>query len=77
MKEKTQTLFLVVVLQIIFNFGKKLNFSKKYSTSSFSFASIALYHQILSIYSKAFKSETAPLTFGVQNSNLSGKPASV
>jgi hypothetical protein len=67
----------VLVLQIIFNFGNLLNFSKKYSTNSLSFVSIASYHQILSIYSKAFKSETAPVTFGVQNSNLSGNPASV
>jgi hypothetical protein len=32
---------------------------------------------MLSIYSKAFNKDTAPVTFGVQNSNLSGNPASV
>jgi hypothetical protein len=51
-----------------------LAFSKKYLTKSFSIFSIVSYHPIESIYSKALSKLTAPVTFGVPGSYLSGKP---
>jgi hypothetical protein len=48
------------------------HFKTAYSTNSFSISSIFSYHQIFSIYSKAFRIETAHVTFGVPSSNFSG-----